>query len=711
MDNFKSFATRTKIDLLDGFTAISGPNGSGKSNLIDAMLFVLGFASSKGLRADRLTDLINSESGKPQARVELELEVTKESGEVVILTVSRVVRRVRQGESQAHYELDGEPVKMHDLHDVLHDLGLPSSGINVVVQNDVTRITALGEVSRRQILDQLSGAEEYDKRIALADRELAETDTHQNEIRVILKEIETRLAALEQEKEKALEYQALAVEKDRIDAELFVLDVLDAQAKARKKAADKKAHEERTVTLEEELVTAEQVSKDAKADVDQLDAEIAAKAEGEQIQAVKEVETLKANVAHAKERSEEAKDLVAETKDKDDERADALAAAIEREQALTLREEQLRADLEKKAEEHTALRREVDLAANEIRKRMSGLFDAAEAQKALRGESDQLHAQESQLATDLRGASERVARDEAERKILLEGLEQDRARKTEVERSAAEAASERRMAREDQAAEEERLRKLAQRSQGLRAGLDKAERDHGQFTVELSRLDERRRVVLDHGGGRAVEVVRRDKLKGVLGLVHELFKFDPEHALAIEAAAGARLTNLVVEDEQAGKRVIEAVKRAGAGRITCLPLTKIQPPRFELKRVSARGVVGHALELVSFDDEYEPIFRYVLSDTLVVDTMQTAIELGIGRHRMVTLDGDLLDRSGSMTGGSPSKGGTAFAMAAKLEQEIAQKQAALDEIGRRRDAARAELAEIESQGRAAQEAFVTRQAR
>ena len=112
---------------------------------------------------------------------------------------------------------------------------------------------------------------------------------------------------------------------------------------------------------------------------------------------------------------------------------------------------------------------------------------------------------------------------------------------------------------------------------------------------------------------------------------------------------------------------------------------------------------------IEFDDEHEAIFRYVFSDTLIVDTMQTAIEIGIGRHRMVTLDGDLLDRSGSMAGGSPSRGGTAFAQAARLEQEGTQRQAALEEIARRRDAARAELEQVDNEGREALAALQSRQ--
>lgn len=709
LDNFKSFAHRTQINLLEGFTAISGPNGSGKSNLIDAMLFVLGFASSKGLRADRLTDLINSESGKPQARVELELEVKTDTGEQKIMVVSRVVRRIRQGESQAHYELDGEPIKMSDLHEVLHDLGLPSSGVNVVVQNDVTRITAMGEIARRGILDELSGAAEFDKRIGGANRELGEADKHEGELKVVLQEIEARLISLEREKAKALEYQTLTVDRDRLEAELFVLDVLEAQAKASKKANEVRSHKTRVGELQEELVQAESDSKAAKESLDAIDVEINAKTEGAQVQAVREVEAVRASVLNTQARSQEAKTEASGVQAKDKERADTLAAAEAKEKALGEREDALKLEVHRKTEQHTVIRREVDLAANEIQKRTKGMFDSVAAQKALRSESDALREQEKHLATLLHGLGERIARDESERGVFLKTLEEDRGRRTEVERDAAEAASARRIAREDQAKEETRLKNLKQRADGLRVGIDKMLRDYSVNENELSRLDERRKALLDHGGGAALAVVRREKIQGIVGVVHELFTFDPEHALAIDQAAGGRLMNLVVEDEHSGKRVIDTVRKAGAGRITCLPMTRIQPQRAELRRIDRRGVIGYAIELVGFEPEYEGIFRHVFSDTLIVDTMQTAIEIGIGRHRMVTLDGDLLDRSGAMTGGSPTKGGTAFAQAARLEQEHAQRLAALEEISKRRDAARAELEQVETDGRAAVDALQARQ--
>jgi chromosome segregation protein len=703
LDNFKSFAQRTKIDLLDGFTAVAGPNGSGKSNLIDAMLFVLGFASSKGLRADRLTDLINSDSGKPIARVSLELEIKTDKGELRAMDVSRVVRR-RAGTSEAHYELDGAVIKLQDLHELLNDLGLPSSGLNVVVQNDVTKITALGEIARRQILDELAGAKEYDRRIRAANSELGEADIHEKEMRTVLAEIETQLVALEKQKEKAFAFQALTVEKDRLTTELFVLDVLEAQSLARKKTEELAARGEKLVELKGELALAEKESVAAKAALDAVEAEIEKKGEGERLHAVREIEALRANVANVHAKATEARKEAADVTSKDEEREAAHEAASAHERALAARVEALKAELDDKGQRHDALRREVDLASGEIQKRTKGIFDVLEAERTLRADVGAQRANEAKLVAVLSGCAERTAREGAQRGALFQTLEADRARHAEVERSAAEAASLRRIAAQDVAREEERLRKLLSRSQGLRSGLEKAEHDLAQGMAELGRIEGARRAALDHSGGRGLEALKREGLDGVHGPVHELFRFDVDHALAIEAAAGARLNHVVVEDEHVGKRAIEVLKRTGAGRMSFMPITKINPPKLDLRPVKGNGVIGWAFELVEFEAIYSPIMRLVLGETLIVDTMQAAIELGIGRYRMVTLDGDLMDRSGVMSGGSASKGGTVLAAAARMERELTQRQEALDEIRKRRDAARAELANVGQESVAAQSA-------
>ncbi|MCW8138518.1 MAG: AAA family ATPase, partial [Planctomycetota bacterium] len=164
LDNFKSFAKKTRIPIRDGFTTVSGPNGSGKSNIIDAIQFVLGIATSKGMRAERLTDLICIEGTKPSARVTLELAGAFEDADGrrthKKVEVTRVVRRQKSG-AQAHYEVDGTPVRLTDLHDLMRDLGFPTSGQNIVLQGDVIRLTSMGGVARRQVLDELAGAREF----------------------------------------------------------------------------------------------------------------------------------------------------------------------------------------------------------------------------------------------------------------------------------------------------------------------------------------------------------------------------------------------------------------------------------------------------------------------------------------------------------------------------------------------------------------------
>src|SRR5262249_45026634 len=163
----------------------------------------------------------------------------------------------------------------------------------------------------------------------------------------------------------------------------------------------------------------------------------------------------------------------------------------------------------------------------------------------------------------------------------------------------------RRIARDDVAREEARVRNLLQRQKQLRAGLDKADADLSHGTQELTRIDERRKATIDQSGGRALETIRREGLEGVRGAVHELFRFKPDRGLGIEAAAAARLWWVVVDDEHVGKRAIDVLKRSNAGRLTFTPLTKIRPPQVNLKPVRGRGVLGYAIELVEFEPEYE----------------------------------------------------------------------------------------------------------
>jgi chromosome segregation protein len=308
LDNFKSFQRKTTIPFGEGFTAVSGPNGSGKSNLIDAILFVLGFVrGAKGLRADRLTDLICSDSDKPFARVALEFEGQDEKDQTRTFEVARVVRRTRTGQD-AHYEVDGSAVRLSDLHDLLRDLGLSSSGWNVVLQGDVTALTLMGPVPRRQILDEIAGAREFDRRIGAANEELSSADRHVADTKIILKEIEERLLALAKERETALAYQALREQRAALDAELLVLEVMDAELQADRKSAEAIARKEQAEGGAEELVELEKERDEVKVRLDAIEGEIHAKGEGTRLEALKQVEVLKAAKTRAAERGVEARD-------------------------------------------------------------------------------------------------------------------------------------------------------------------------------------------------------------------------------------------------------------------------------------------------------------------------------------------------------------------------------------------------------------------
>ena len=213
IDNFKSFAKPTKIPYLGGFTAISGPNGSGKSNIIDSVLFCLGLSSSRTMRAEKLTDLININNNRREAKVTIRFG--DDDGQSI-----EVARRLRETDSgyQSTYYLNGKACTLTELHDVLALHNVSPNGYNVVMQGDVTRIVTMTPTERRKIIDEIAGVAEFDARVHEASKELDKVNEQEDRSGLLLTEIAERLVQLQSERDHALKYQALRSERDRLEA-------------------------------------------------------------------------------------------------------------------------------------------------------------------------------------------------------------------------------------------------------------------------------------------------------------------------------------------------------------------------------------------------------------------------------------------------------------------------------------------------------------
>lgn len=666
LDNFKSFDRKTTIPFRDGFTTISGPNGSGKSNVIDSLLFVLGLSSSKGMRAERLTDLLNVNTKKKYARAAIKLRVTKKNGEVKEVEVARKVRKTASNYI-ARYEVDGVVKKARELHEFLLELGLSQSGMNIVLQGDVTRLTNMSPLNRRRVLDETAGIAEFDKRIGAARDELAQAARHMEDIQLILNELESRLASLKNERETALKYRDLIEMKSSMEDELHLLDAQKARDKAirvQKQYTDLVARRDKLSKSYEESLKILEESQEA---LEAAEHAYKVKGEGERLSAFKKRETIHGQLSSVEEKLKSAKQSIEQSLKLEKDKSAELEQISAKSSKLGEKEEELQDKLNELGEKHEGLSKEVSQAMNEIRRHNSAQADTIQelnklqvALRALRNRDGELETRESSLV-------EQNANLTTENKLLSERVADFQKRRDVVSKQEAEAATTRRNAREKLAHEEDRQRRLISEIHRLRDSRDKTLDELGRSETMLARCEEQVRQAAIYTNNRAVNTIMNSGLKGIHGTVRELCSFDPEYAAAIEACAGGRLGWVIVDDEHVAKRAIELLKRQKAGRLTFAPLTKIRPPHVDFNKPRGRGIIDFALDLVDFDDLYEKIYRYVFGDTLVIEDLNTGLPL-IGRNRMVTLDGDLLEKRGLMSGGR-KKNSQADAMAAMATAE------------------------------------------
>ncbi len=712
LDNFKSFAKKTRIPIRDGFTTVSGPNGSGKSNIIDSIQFVLGIATSKGMRAERLTDLICIEGTKPTARVSLELSGTFEdaSGKRTQKTVevTRVVRRSKSG-AQAHYEVDGTPVRLVDLHDLMRDLGFPTSGQNIVLQGDVIRLTSMGGVARRQVLDELAGARDFDMRIALANEELQAADRLTEDTRLILDELTGRMGQLKVERDQALAFQGLSARKKGVEEDLVVLDVQEAEVKVVARAADAEKAEKDHKAAGRRHEKAEREAQERHEALQALEKELAEKGDGERLAAVREVEGLRARLDGAKRRAFETAEQESGLRARVPQLEKTVREGEDRFAALDKQASDLVKELEETEEQHQTLSRRFEAAAATLRRHGADQVRAAEEARGVNQQLEGLRKQEGELSTRDRALAEQLSRKETERSLLGESGGEVATRREEVVKEVAEAAARLRERREAVGKADERRRQLSQQVQGLRSGLDAVQSRVSRAEQEVASAEARRAQAHALGGGQALQALKEVRLAGVHGTVADLIKFDARYAQGLEAAAGGRLHWVVVDDEQVAREGIEVLKRTRAGRLSFAPLTKMRGPRLDRDAPRGKAILGYAIDLIEADRRYDELLRSVFTDTLVVERLQDALPL-IGRYRMVTLDGDVLERHGLMTGGTATRGSQLLVAAAHAAAEVEEKKRLLQELDKQRSAARAALQKAEAEWAQASEQLSREQA-
>ena len=712
LDGFKSFGRTTRIPFYEDFTVITGPNGSGKSNIIDGILFALGLARTRGIRATKLTDLIynpghddgDGDGGPNEASVTVVLsnaegtldrsQVVSAAGSEDVGDVSEITvkRRVKETEENyySYYYLNGRSVNLSDVRDLLAAAGVTPEGYNVVMQGDVTEIINMTPYQRRGIVDEIAGVAEFDEKKEAAFEELDTVKDRIGEADLRIGEKRDRLDRLSEERETAIEYRSLResaeeyrgyrkaseLEDKRESLAGVTAEIDEANAELSERRAELDTRQERLTRLEEDLAD--------------LNHEIETKGEDEQIAVRSEIEEIKGEISRLEGRIETAEERAEEAEterrnafvqiDRKQETIDDLEAEI---REVKVEKASIKSELATKRSELADVEAEIDGVDTEFDELKADLADAKERAESLREAKHERQREKDRLLDEARRRSNAVEETRDDLEAARESLPEQKARISELH-------SELEKARTNESTIEDVVADLVAEKTEQKERLEAIEDDLREKQNEYAKLEAAASERGDTSWPRAVTEVKNGGIDGVHGAVGELGSVEPAYAEACETAAGGRLANVVVDDDEVGSTCIDYLKRRNAGRATFLPITKLDD-RGLPRKPSLPGVVDFARNLVAYDARYEPVFSYVLGSTLVVEEMATAREL-MGDYRMVTLEGDLVETSGAMTGGSgggsryaftKSGGGKLERLAeeiAELEDERRELESAIDEL-------------------------------
>ncbi len=704
---FKSFADKTVLNFEPGVTGVVGPNGSGKSNISDAIRWVMGEMSAKALRGGNMQDVIfnGTEKRKPlgYAQVSLTLENTGRTFNVDYDEVCVSRRVYRSGESE--YYINGAQCRLKDIHELFMDTGLGRDGYSIIGQGKVSEIVSGKNEERRNILDEASGISKFRHRKEEAQRKLGHTEENLVRISDIVTELEGQVEPLFKQSEKAKKYLNLREALKKIDLNLFIRST--DRLKKDGDEADKNF-----IIITEQLSKAQSAFSATEARIEEENAKAEAQdhlleqlhqqsTETEVIirEYLGEIEVLRQKIEAGKTASGRSAADVQNLKAR-------LTAAQETHAGIEAERRTLEAQLEEKQAELAVLEQESAAAGEQYEDNVRAINDAKSDIIEKLNEIAELKAKLSSLEAFKTGFAERRAALEQTQAASAQTIATLKAKQQETEARLHQQQSE--IAKLEEEVSE--IERLVQVKEGEYAAAELARIEASEdFNKKASRLHMLREMEKDFEGfNRSVKGVLEAEKRGALknatlyGALSALMEVDAKAVIAIETVLGAAAQNIVVESEEDAKAAIAYLKQAKLGRVTFLPVSSVRGSRLdEEKEVSAmRGFVAMANDLVKTDARYTEIVRHLLGRTVVVDTMDNAIAVSRKfkyRFRVVTLEGEVLNAGGAITGGSVNKNTGLLSRAGeikKLEQETELLRTQVGKAEEKMQAVKAEISEL-----------------
>lgn len=663
LQGFKSFADKTVLEFMPGITSVIGPNGSGKSNISDSIRWVLGEQSMKSLRGTKSLDIIfaGTQSRKSLGFAEASLVFDNADGALPIEYTEVTVTRKIYRSGETGYFINKVPCRLKDVLELFMDTGIGKDGYSIIGQGKIDEILSNKSEDRRNIFEEAAGIVKYRTRKQESEKKLERTKLNLLRINDILAEIETNIDPLKMQAEKAKKYLNLREELKSIEIGLFIYNIEKYKESLTEIVKDEEVYKNQCNEEEGRLERIKQLKEELKTQIDEITIKIE-EMSNIGFESQKEIEMLNSdiNVANTriennKENSQRYEKEIEEAKQKLEELKQENEQKQEKKANLKENRERFAKELEEKETELAKIMDKLSSKELEIEK------NKAQVEKNI----DRKYELQTNINTqdiNFENYEKRQKQIKNEIAVNISELDATRLTKDEIAKGFYEIDSQRNKV---VASLEEINKKREEADKKIKTYENTINTYQSEMRIKESKL----KFLIEtekekEGYVKSVKSLLKDcenikELgKGMHGVLANIIEVPEEYQTAIEMCLGASLQNIVTETEEDAKKLVEHLRKNNLGRASFLPITSVKGKKIDRVKGNEKGVIGIASDLIKYSKKYEQIITNLLGRTVIVDNMEAAIKVAKQNgytFRIITIDGDVINPSGAITGGSVTK--------------------------------------------------------
>jgi chromosome segregation protein len=663
IQGFKSFANKTEILFDDKFNCVLGPNGSGKSNISDAICFVLGRLSAKSMRAEKAANLIFNGGKKKKPSDKGVVEIVFDNQSKIFphqdseITLSRTITK----SGSSIYRLNGKKHTRTEILDLLSSAKINPEGYNIILQGDINRFVEMTPMERRKIIEGISDISAYEEKKHKALLELNKVEEKLNDAGIILKERKTHLRELKKDKDQALKFKEF---KERIDSSKATH--LNLQIKDKTKSKDHydsqiSSHQNNTIQIESKINNSKQQIQKNREQIKNLNQQIEQKGEKGQIRIHKNIEGLKVELTKSRARISTLKDELTKIAQR---KIQFKEEFKEHDQKITELEQQ-KQQFQKQLTAKTNQQKLIEEKISQFKKR-NRLEDTQNLEKEIEDKDCSIEKRQEEIQK-IRQQQQDLFREKDRVEYKLQTFDEKIRKVKELEKQNKEEISQLKNKKTQFKQAILKLNQCLNQDSDFSSQLGNARKKFSQLQEQQAKLNAQnlsQKEKLSHGIAIKKVLEQKNKIKGIYGTVAQLGKVNKKYSLALETAAGSRTNFIVVKDDKTAADCIKYLRQNRFGSASFIPLNKIKYPEIsptQKKLTKLSGAHDFALDLIDFNKKYQKAFAYVFGSTLIVEDIDTARKIGIGKVRMAALDGDIAESSGVIRGGFRQKTTASFA--------------------------------------------------